>query len=176
MKLVLEHDGETFPVRVEAVEDRFTVSFEDKTYDIHVRGLDNGGGAISFLVGNESVEAWTIANGNRYDVSVLGQTFDIEVEDALRASLKEIEAAAGGAAEETILAPMPGVVVEHTVGEGDVVEAGQAVVIVEAMKMRNEFGPKRGGRVAKLLVDVGKSVERGQALAVIVQDPEGDES
>jgi len=170
MKLVLEIDGTTYPVSVSAAERIYTVTFEDETFEVDV-SRDPGSDILSLLVDSRSVEAWTVPTRQNsetlYRVTVLGETFEVEVEDALRAGLKKLEAGAGGAAGEVIKAPMPGVVVEIAVAEGDLVEPGQPVVIVEAMKMRNEFGSKSGGRVARVNVEPGQSVERNTVLLEI---------
>ena len=59
---------------------------------------------------------------------------------------------------------MPGVVVSVAVGAGDVVAAGQPLVVLEAMKMQNPVRAPRGGRVARVLVAAGAQVEGGAAL------------
>jgi len=169
MKLVMELRGTTYPVTVSAVENMFTVELLDRTYIIDVTGA-GGRGALSMLVGAESVEAWALANGNGYKVSVLGESFDVEVEDALRAGLKKLKQAGIGAREEEIKAPMPGVVVEVLAEVGAEIDAGQPIVIVEAMKMRNEFGAKHPGKVARLMVKPGQTVERGQTLVLITRE------
>jgi biotin carboxyl carrier protein len=66
---------------------------------------------------------------------------------------------------------MPGKVVRVLARDGDKVEAGQGVVVVEAMKMENELAAPRAGRVRKLVVEPGQSVEAGAVLAVIEDEP-----
>jgi biotin carboxyl carrier protein len=169
MKLVLEIDGTTYPVSVSADEEHYTVTFEDETFEVDV-SRDPASDILSLILGHRSVEAWTVStrqNGDtRYHVTVLGETFDVDVEDALRAKLKTLDVGVG-AGGEIIRSPMPGVVVQIEVEEGQVVEAGQPVIIVEAMKMRNEFGTKGPGRVSRILVQPGQSVERGSVLIEI---------
>ncbi|HYY56381.1 MAG TPA: biotin/lipoyl-containing protein [Pyrinomonadaceae bacterium] len=70
-----------------------------------------------------------------------------------------------GAAQ--IVAPMPGKVVRVLVEEGAMVEAGQGVVVVEAMKMQNEMKSPRAGRVVELHARPGATVNAGDVLAVI---------
>ena len=62
---------------------------------------------------------------------------------------------------------MPGKVIEVLVAEGDSVEKGQGLVIVEAMKMENELACPRDGTVQRVLVQSGTAVERGAVLLVI---------
>ena len=70
-------------------------------------------------------------------------------------------------ATRDIVAPMPGKVVRLLVTQGDDVEAGQGVAVVEAMKMENELTAKRDGRVTQILVAEGESVEAGKVMVVI---------
>lgn len=66
-----------------------------------------------------------------------------------------------------ITAPMPGRVVRVLVAAGDRVEAGQSLVVVEAMKMENEISAPRAGRVGEVGVAAGQSVESGRLLLTI---------
>ena len=77
--------------------------------------------------------------------------------------------ASGSAAEgtKTIIAPMPGKVVRILVQEGDQVQAGQGVAVVEAMKMQNELKSPKQGAVQKVVAAEGDSVNAGDALLVI---------
>jgi biotin carboxyl carrier protein len=68
---------------------------------------------------------------------------------------------------QEILAPMPGKVVRVLVAVGDAVEAGQGLLVVEAMKMQNEIRSPKSGKVERLLVKEGQSVNAGQALCVV---------
>jgi len=62
---------------------------------------------------------------------------------------------------------MPGRVVRVLVTAGDQVEAGQGIVVVEAMKMQNEMKAVRAGRVVTLAVAAGATVNAGEILAAI---------
>jgi len=74
---------------------------------------------------------------------------------------------AGGAGSDTVVSPMQGTVLSVKVAEGDVVEAGQVICIVEAMKMENEVTAHRAGTVTELTVAAGQPVTTGQAICVI---------
>jgi biotin-dependent carboxylase-like uncharacterized protein len=82
-----------------------------------------------------------------------------ELADALKAPHGAVAPRAN-----TICAAMPGVVVSVAVGAGDVVAAGQPLVVLEAMKMQNPVRAPRGGRVTRVLVAAGAQVEGGAAL------------
>ena len=68
------------------------------------------------------------------------------------------------AAEPDMRSPMPGAVVAIMVDDGDVVEAGTAVLSIEAMKMENELRSKSAGTVKTILVSAGTAVEKGTVL------------
>jgi acetyl-CoA/propionyl-CoA carboxylase, biotin carboxylase, biotin carboxyl carrier protein len=80
---------------------------------------------------------------------------------------------AHGAARETVVSPMQGTVLSVSVAEGDDVEPGQVLCIVEAMKMENEISAHRAGRVAELSVAPGEPVSTGQVICVVVQEGDG---
>jgi biotin carboxyl carrier protein len=80
-----------------------------------------------------------------------------------------VEAAVRGATHEhagaqSIKAPMPGTVIALRVADGDQVEAGQVLVVLEAMKMENTVPAPAAGRVAKVMVEAGRQVQRGDTL------------
>ena len=77
------------------------------------------------------------------------------------------EARPQAAGPERVVSVMPGKVVRLLVREGERVEAGQGVVVVEAMKMENEIAASKAGRVASIAVRSGEAVERGAELLVI---------
>ena len=67
----------------------------------------------------------------------------------------------------TVKAPMPGLVKAVAVAPGDEVREGQRLIVLEAMKMENEIGSPRAGRVAEVLVSQGSTVEGGKPLVTL---------
>jgi len=65
---------------------------------------------------------------------------------------------------DVLTAPLPGTVIEMFVKAGDVIEAGQVIVIIEAMKMKNSIRSTRGGKIAEVLVSAMQTVAHKQAL------------
>ena len=104
-----------------------------------------------------------VVEGNSYEIrvwkgeaTVQGHRFRLE-----KAASARVDAPA------SILAPMPGKVVRVLVAVGDVVVAGQGIIVVEAMKMQNELKSPRDGRVTAVKTAVGESVNGGAVLALI---------
>jgi biotin carboxyl carrier protein len=79
----------------------------------------------------------------------------------------ERAAAARPAGPAEIKSPMPGKVVRALVKAGEAVSAGQAVVVVEAMKMENELKSPRDGKIAEVRASEGQAIESGQTLVVL---------
>ncbi len=77
---------------------------------------------------------------------------------------KKVAAKAG---QEVIKAPMPGTILSINVKEGDNVKKGQILLILEAMKMENEIVSPRDGKIAKVVVSKGSSVNTGDDMVII---------
>jgi biotin carboxyl carrier protein len=105
------------------------------------------------------------------EVVVGGWRFELEVEDARRADLRRRatrerpEAAVDTGAE--VRAIIPGRVISVSVGVGDRIDAGQALLVVEAMKMQNELRAPRAGVVERIAVGPGQTIELGDLLVIV---------
>ncbi len=86
------------------------------------------------------------------------------VKPSKRARASTVSAPSGNA----LIAPMQGTIIKVTVAEGDTVEQGQAVAIIEAMKMEQPLTAHRGGTVASLAMEAGSGVSAGQVVCEIV--------
>jgi biotin carboxyl carrier protein len=124
-----------------------------------------GRGATSIKVGGRTIELWL--EGTPPDLGVIanGQRFFAKVESERMRIQAAAKPAAGGAG--TVRSPMPGRVLRVLVAEGDDVEAGAPVAVVEAMKMENELVAERAGKVKRVLVASGATVEGGAPLVEI---------
>ena len=69
--------------------------------------------------------------------------------------------------QQQIVAPMPGKVVRLLVKAGDAVEAGQGLLVIEAMKMQNEIRSPKNGKVERMLAQEGQTVTAGKLLAIV---------
>jgi biotin carboxyl carrier protein len=106
------------------------------------------------------------ASGVGAEVRVGGRSYQVRLSDPKR--LRAAGAAAGhGEGRAQVLAPMPGKVVRVLVEEGQEVEAGAGLVVVEAMKMQNELKSPKAGTVTELHAQPGATVNAGDVLAVV---------
>ncbi len=124
-------------------------------------------GGCSLLLDGVSVRLLARSAGRgMWEIAVDGRAVDVQVLEAREAEIRERAAKAGAAAGiEPLRAPMPGLVVRVAAREGEVVQPGTAILIVEAMKMENELRAAAAARVARILVAPGDAVDKGQVLA-----------
>jgi biotin carboxyl carrier protein len=124
------------------------------------------GGSHTLVPRRRDRHGWDLhLNGERYDVEVVD-----ERTRAIQAMTGQGAAAKG---PRPVMAPMPGLVVRVAVEPGDRVEAGQSVVIIEAMKMENDLRAEAGGVVDRVAAVPGQAVEKGAVLVEFRAEEEG---
>jgi biotin carboxyl carrier protein len=122
-------------------------------------------GVYSVLDQGRSYEVRIVKAPAGWNVEAGGHPFAVEVRDPRDASNRSKKAL--GAGRQNIAAPMPGKVVRVLVNEGDRVEAGQGLVVVEAMKMQNAMKAGASGAVVRIRVRDGDTVAAGDVLVTI---------
>ncbi len=123
-------------------------------------------GVLSLLVEGKSFEVRQEATAGETNIVVGHERFRVVVRDP-RSLRSRRGADTGGQGARKITAPMPGKVVRVLAAVGTEVETGQAVLVIEAMKMQNELKAPKKGKVTKLTVSEGAAVEAGQILAEV---------
>jgi len=126
-----------------------------------------GPGLYSVLLDGRSYDVQVERTPRHLIVVLSGHRFEIEVHDPRRWAGQSSRG--GGGDVESVAAPMPGKVVRVLVAPGDTVEAGQGILVVEAMKMQNEMKAARAGRVITVTAAEGATVTAGEVLATIAQ-------
>lgn len=101
----------------------------------------------------------------RYSLWIDGYRFDVEALDERTRTIRDMTAAsARTAGPAPLVAPMPGLIVRVDARAGEQVQAGQGLVVMEAMKMENELRAPAGGTVRAVYVSPGMAVEKGAVL------------
>lgn len=105
----------------------------------------------------------------RYNITVNGKAYDVAVEEVggSAAPAAPAPAAAPVADGTKVTAPMPGTILDIKVAVGDTVKSGQAICVLEAMKMENDVNAPCDGKVLSVNTTKGSAVETGAVLAVI---------
>lgn len=169
MKFWVTLEGREAQVEFRAVDGRLVLDVGGEHLEADFARLPDGE-VYSLLVGGRSHEVRVSPENGHLEVSLNGVAIPIEVRHPLEKALARVRQDGAAAGEETVVAPMPGLVVALRVKPGDRVEAGQPVVVVEAMKMQNELATRGGGVVKDVLVAERASVSAGQALIRIAAE------
>jgi pyruvate carboxylase subunit B len=153
-RVVLSEDGQSRELVVEHREAHGTLSLlvDGRQHELGASERGRDGGAARY---------W-IDDGRRVG--------EIEVLEPLAFLARSAERQRGGGGKRRVDAYMPGRVVQVLVAEGTRVEAGQGVLVLEAMKMENEIAAEHSGVVTRLLVSAGQAVEGGDPLFELAAD------
>ena len=165
MKYVTTIEGREYIVDI---IDEHRVSVDGVDYQVDFMPVGDQP-VYSLVVNGESVDAHVYLNEDAWQVLFRGSLFTALVEDEREKRLRA--ALAGKVAEHEdfhLKAPMPGMVVSVPVAEGQVIQKGNVLVILESMKMQNELRSPRDGKVVRLRVKVGDRVEQRDTLLSVV--------
>ncbi len=165
---------------------RYVTTINDKAYVIEINddervivdGVEyavdfesvSGQPVYSLLIDGRSYEAYVYPSEDANDWQVLmrGDLFTAVVEDERE---KRLRAAAGAAAtagaEFNLKAPMPGLIVAVPVSEGQAVQKGDILIVLESMKMQNELKSPREGTVTRVKAKAGDNVDHNQILVTV---------
>ncbi len=161
MKYITTVNNKEFEIEV---VDEHHVRIGDRLIEVNFEPV-SGQPVFSLLLDGKSYESFVYEGDEDWQVLLRGRQFQVTVEDERE---KRLRAAAGGGVSESgeyhLKAPMPGLVVAIPVNEGDAIEKGQVILILESMKMQNELKSPRAGTMGRIRVKPGESVEQKQTL------------
>ena len=162
MKYVVRVNGEDIVVSLEG--DR--VSVQGQSLPAHLAEI--AATPVRMLTMGNDVHRVLLRRGTgrgEYTLWLDGVRFDVEALDERTRAIRDLSAAQSGpTGPAPLVAPMPGMIVRVSVHEGDTVQSGQGLVVMEAMKMENELRASSAGTVTRVLVTPGTAVEKGALL------------
>lgn len=165
MKYITTIDEREFVVEI--IDDHHA-RINDKVFEVDFESVSDQP-VYSLLLDGKSYEAYVYALEDEWQVLLFGKQYPAKVEDERE---KRLKTSVGGKVQELgefqLKAPMPGLVVAVSVDEGQQIEKGQVLVILELMKMQNELKSPRTGKVEHVRVKAGESVEQRQLLLSII--------
>jgi biotin carboxyl carrier protein len=132
-----------------------------------VDGKKTGRTNYSLIVDNRSFEIEVDHTDDEYRVLVDGRNYRIQLVDERRVRVGSGQLGSEPQGRQNVSVPMPGKVIAVLAAEGDTVEKGQGLVIVEAMKMENEVRSPIAGIVKEIRAKPGDTVEGGAVLLVV---------
>jgi biotin carboxyl carrier protein len=164
MKFEIELGDKTRTVELARMGALLRCTIDGRTIEADVVGVAPG--IYSILIGGESFEAQVEPYLPGLRIMVAGREYSARIRDP-RHPRRSRGAALEAEGRQEVRAPMPGKVIRVLRKPGDPIEAGQGLLVVEAMKMQNEVRSPKSGRVERLLVAEGSAVNAGEVLAVI---------
>ena len=169
MKYIAQVDDLEFSVEI---LDDHHVRFGEEILVVDLAAV-SGQPLYSLIVNGESFEGYVYPMDGCWQVLLLGRSYSINIEDEREKRLRSSALGLVGTTdrEYTLKAPMPGLAIAVPIEEGQPVEKGQILVILESMKMQNELRSPITGTIARLRVKAGDSVQQKQALLSILVNP-----
>ncbi len=158
------------------------VNIQDKTYQFELgqedgrlrikrNGDDHAADLVrlrsnrySLIIDGRSYEFGLEHDGDGYMISSGSRSGMVRVEDYELAQIKKAAGIDDNVRVKKIMAPMPGLIVRVNRQAGDDVKKGEALVVMEAMKMENDIKSPLAGKIKKINVSTGESVEKGHLL------------
>jgi biotin carboxyl carrier protein len=164
MKYIADVEGKEF--EVEIIDEKH-IRIGGRLLDVNFESV-SGQPVYSLIVDGKSYEAYVYQGEDNWQVLLKGRQFPVTIVDERE---KRLRSAAGGAVaaggEFQLKAPMPGLIVSVLIEDGQAIEKGQVLVVLESMKMQNELKAPRAGTVERIRVKAGETVEQRQILLTI---------
>ncbi len=165
MKYVATLDGTSHVVELSGGEGRYRLTVGDDVWEVDARLTAQG--IYSLLIGGVSYVADVVDREGTCVVDVGGEAYEVLVEEQTRWIIRTRGGAAGAGQGHRVSAPLPGKITHVAVRPGDRVQAGDTLVVIEAMKMENEFKAAAAGIIAEVRVTVGQAVNPGDVMVVL---------
>jgi len=156
-------DDKTYRLDLQQAEGRWSCRVDGR--DVEIDAVLARPNVLSLRIGNKAYEVKCERVGPDVHIWVGSRRFSAEVRDPR--SLRGRVRATDDHGPRKLSAPMPGKVVRILLHQGDEVEAGTGVLVVEAMKMQNEVKSPKKGTIQKILVSEGAAVNAGDVLAIV---------
>ena len=166
MAFIANLGGRTYTVEIEEIgKSLYRIAVDGSEF--LVDGKKTGIANYSLIVDNRSFEVDVDTTEDEYRVLVDGRSYHIVLVDERQLRLGGLQSGIELEGRQEVSVPMPGKVIAVLVAEGDKVERGQGLVIVEAMKMENEVRCPTNGEVREVKVKAGDALEVGAVLVVV---------
>ena len=150
------------------ITDESHIQVDGRCYEVDFHAIGDRS-LYSLLVDGHSYEAYVYPNDEGWEVILQGRLYPVKVEDEREKWLRlAAESTLVHHAEFLLKAPMPGSIIALPVQEGQVVDKGQVLAILESMKMQNELRSPRKGTVSRVRVKIGENVQQKEILLSVI--------
>ena len=165
MRLTAEVAGDHHELSIRREGTRLTAEIDERRYTLEAR--ETGGGVYLLIADGRVYECRVERERAAFNVRIGSHVYSIALSDPKRLRGAQESGVHDGGGSAQIVAPMPGKVVRVLVPAGAQVEAGDGLVVVEAMKMQNEMKSPRAGVVTAIHAEVGATVNAGDVLVIV---------
>lgn len=150
------------------------ISIDDIIYDVDIVMAENGVCSIIYKGKSYNAEFTRSDDGRKYSVNTDFITFPVEIIDPQTKYQRSRKKDDTDESQNHISSKMPGKVIKILVSEGEEVKAGHTVVIIEAMKMQNEYKVQKDCIIEKILIEEGDNTV-GDQILIILSNPDSSE-
>ncbi len=167
MNLIIKGKSTEYKVKVErATNNGFIVKAEGKFYKFNALPVKKGALSLIDDSGKQKYITYSVTDNNEYTISLAEKSYTLCVMDQLEAAGSAVSSAS---VEGVYLlkAPIAGKIAKICVSEGENVQKGEVLLVLEAMKMQNEIQTDFSGVINKVFVKEGKTVSNDEALIEI---------
>jgi 3-methylcrotonyl-CoA carboxylase alpha subunit len=159
MAMHLTLDGEDCALDILDLKPILRICIDGQAHEVQeTPGTDPA--CVELSINGVRHEVWRVIDGERMHLRLGGRNFSVMIDDPLAPGR-------GAAGSDTVQASMPGVVVAVRVVEGEAVEAGQVLLVIESMKMQVALSAPRTGIVAKVHVAPNDTFQKGALLVAL---------
>uniref|UniRef100_A0A7V0Z687 Biotin/lipoyl-binding protein n=1 Tax=candidate division WOR-3 bacterium TaxID=2052148 RepID=A0A7V0Z687_UNCW3 len=162
MAYIIKIEDKEFKGDITKAGNSFKVLLDGKEFQVEFAQFDKD--KLTLIIDNKPYQIFLDSD---YTLNINGELYNFEVIDEQVAKVLKSGAEVAHKKEAIVTAPMPGLVIEVEVKEGESVKKGQGLLIIEAMKMQNEFKSPRDGIVKKIMVQKGQTVNSKDTLIII---------
>jgi biotin carboxyl carrier protein len=162
MKQTYQYQDGSFSIELKPTGSVFQASNAEKA--VSVKLIRQAGNRLELLLDGNPCTAIVSRLGSKRWVTIKGQTFELNALNTTRGPIGQAQHPAG-----QLTARMPGLVRAVHVAENDLITKGQTLAVIEAMKMENKLTAPFDGRIKKLMIQVGQTVEKEQVLMEITE-------
>ena len=165
MKYFVNVNGHDHEVDLTERLGELLVEVDGESIDLVYEEVDSLGQVLA-IAGGASFGVSIEGDSTKAGITIAGHFYDVEIEDE-RERAAHAAARAAGAGGGLVKSVMPGIVISLLAVEGDAVEEGQPLLVLEAMKMQNEIEAPTAGVVKRIFVNEGEAVSAGAKLVEI---------
>ncbi|MFZ5941024.1 MAG: acetyl/propionyl/methylcrotonyl-CoA carboxylase subunit alpha [Bacteroidota bacterium] len=168
-ELILSHSEDRYRLHYEMLGGRREIILSGLNERIHLKTEQRTGNHFRISSGNRQLSFWGFADRSDLHLDIHGLNFILRRPDIPDPRYISANEASSAENRNEILAPLPGKIVEIMVAEGQEVQQGESLLIIESMKMENRIVASRDGKISRVYVQKGDQAEKNKLLILLEQ-------